>query len=165
MNHLLSCLTSVNRLFVIFDKALVAFVLFNKIGQSFGQVVARNVFSAGFIWIDQVLRLEVLWIAFVGAALAAEYNQHIKIDFIANIVRSESVKTSIYKFAQLFTFIICFLLFIIASDYIRIVSTDLSSTVIAGIPDWTFRLIIPYCFFIVAIRSFIHLLKWFGKQE
>ena len=165
MSHFLSFLAFINRLFVIFDKALVVFLLFTMIVLSFGQVVARNIFSVGFIWIDQVLRMEVLWIAFVGAALATEYNQHIKIDFIANIVRSESVKTSIYKFTQLFTLIICFLFFIIASDFIRIVSTDLSSTIITGIPDWSFQLIIPYCFFIAAIRSSIHLLKWFGKQK
>ncbi|MBW1813319.1 MAG: TRAP transporter small permease subunit, partial [Deltaproteobacteria bacterium] len=84
MKNLISRLTSINQFFILFEKVLLTTLLFSMIVLSFGQVVARNLFSTGFIWVDQMLRLEVLWVAFIGAALATEFNQHIKIDFLAS---------------------------------------------------------------------------------
>jgi len=126
---------------------------------SFGQVVARNLFSTGFIWVDQILRLEVLWVAFLGAALATEYNQHIKIDFLASVIRSDFSRKLINIGAHLFAFLICCLLFVVAIGYIRIIGSDLTSTVFQGVPDWFFQLIIPYCFFFTSLRFFINILK------
>jgi TRAP-type C4-dicarboxylate transport system permease small subunit len=132
---------------------------------SFGQVVARNLFSTGFIWVDHVLRLEVLWVAFIGAAHATEYHQHIKIDFIASITRSDFSKQLITAGAHMFAFIICCLLFIVSSYYIRIVSSDITSTVIQGIPDWSFQLIVPYCFFFAALRFLISIIKISNEKD
>lgn len=134
-------------------------LLFSMVALSFSQVVARNLFSTGFLWIDQILRLEVLWIAFLGAALATAYNQHIKIDFLASVIRSDLSKKIIGMGAHLFSFVVCCLLFIVSVDYILIVSSDSTSTIISGIPDWSFRCIIPYCFFIVSVRSIINIMK------
>ena len=165
MKHFISSLISINRIFVIFEKVLLTLLLFSMIALSFGQVVARNIFSTGFLWIDQVLRIEVLWVAFIGAALATEYNQHIKIDFLVSILRSDFAKKIIGMGAHIFAFLICCLLFIVASDYIRIVSSDITSTVFHGFPDWYFQLIVPYCFFFISIRSFINIFKIYSKNE
>jgi len=165
MNSYFSRFISLNRYFILFEKIMVAVILFSMILLSFGQVVARNIFSTGFIWIDQVLRLEVLWVTFIGAALATEYNQHIKIDFLSSMINSERSKRIIGTGAYLFTFLICSLLFLIALHYIHVVSSDSTSTVIHGIPDWSFRCIIPYCFFMVSVRSVINIMKmYYGKD-
>ena len=159
MKNLISRLTSINQFFILFEKVLLTTLLFSMIVLSFGQVVARNLFSTGFIWVDQMLRLEVLWVAFIGAALAAEYNQHIKIDFLASIIRSDFLRKLINTGAHLFAFLICCLLLVVSLDYIRIVGSDLTSTVFQGVPDWSFQLIIPYCFFFTSLRFFINILK------
>lgn len=159
MKNLISRLTSINQFFILFEKVLLTTLLFSMIVLSFGQVVARNLFSTGFIWVDQMLRLEVLWVAFIGAALATEFNQHIKIDFLASIIRSDFSRKLINTGAHLFAFLICCLLFVVALDYIRIVSSDLTSTVFQGVPDWSFQLIIPYCFFFISLRFLINVLK------
>ena len=157
MKHVIFILTLANRYLVLFEKIVLAILLFSMIVLSFGQVVARNIFSTGFIWIDQVLRLDVLWVAFLGAALATEYHQHIKIDFLASLIRSESSKNLIITGANIFAFLICCLLLIVSSRYIYIVSSDMTSTVLVGIPDWLFQLIIPYCFFVASLRIFINM--------
>ncbi|MCJ7772306.1 MAG: TRAP transporter small permease subunit [Desulfobacterales bacterium] len=140
-------------------------LVFSMIVLSFGQVVARNIFSTGFIWVDEVLRMEVLWVAFVGAALATEYNQHIKIDFLASIIHSDFSKKIIGISAHLFAFFICSLLFIVALDYLHTVGSDSTSTIIRGIPDWSFRCVIPYCFFMVSIRSVINIMKICNEKD
>ena len=126
---------------------------------SFGQVVARNFLFTGFIWIDQVLRMEVLWVAFLGAPLATEYNQHIKIDFLTSVIRSAVLKKQIGLIAHIFAFFICCLLFIVSFNYIHIINSDFTSTVIQGVPDWFFQLIIPYSFFVISLRIFIYFYK------
>jgi len=165
MKYLISGLISINRYFILLEKALLITLLFSMVALSFSQVVARNFFSAGFLWIDHVLRLEVLWIAFLGAALATAYNQHIKIDFLASIIRSDLSNKIIGVGAHLFSFIVCCLLFIVASYYVLIVSSDSTSTMISGIPDWAFQCIIPYCFFMMTIRSIINIIRISYKKD
>lgn len=165
MQYFILRLTSINRFFVKFEKALLTVLVFSMITLSFGQVVARNIFSVGFIWVDQILRMEVLWVAFVGAALATEYNQHIKIDFLASIIHSDFSKKIIYTSAHFFAFFICSLLFIVALDYIHTVGSDSTGTIIHGIPDWSFQCIIPYCFLMVSIRSVINIMKICNEKD
>lgn len=165
MKQFIARLSSLNQYVVLFEKLFISILLFSMIVLSFGQVLVRNLFSMGFIWIDQVLRLEVLWVAFLGAAIATEYHQHIKIDFLASLIQSNSLKRLINTLANLFAFFICCLLFIVASSYIRIVSSDLTDTIIHGIPDWYFQLIIPYCFFFASIRTCINIFNLYNKTD
>jgi len=51
------------------------------------QVVLRNFFDFGFSDIDVVSRHLVLFITFMGAALASESSQHIKIDCINSLLK------------------------------------------------------------------------------
>ncbi len=165
MKYFISRLIFINRFFVIVEKTVLVGLLCSLIVLSFGQVVARNFFSIGFIWVDQVLQLELLWIAFIGAALATEYNQHIKIDFLASIIRSDFPKKIIGTGAHLFAFIICCLLFIVSLAYMHAVGFDSTSTIIHGVPDWSFRCIIPYCFLMMLIRSVINIMIIYPKKD
>lgn len=46
------------------------------------QIVLRNVFHHGILWIDPLLRLCVLWLCFLGAAAATSKGRHLAIDAI-----------------------------------------------------------------------------------
>lgn len=50
---------------------------------SMAQIVLRNFFESGRIWIDPLLRHLTLWIAFLGAFAAAARGRHIAIDVIS----------------------------------------------------------------------------------
>lgn len=55
---------------------------------SVSQVIMRNFFELGFSDIDVISRHLVLFITFMGAALASEGNKHIKIDCISAAMTS-----------------------------------------------------------------------------
>ena len=47
------------------------------------QIVLRNFFEAGIVWIDPLLRVGVLWLGLVGATVATRHNKHIRIDLLS----------------------------------------------------------------------------------
>jgi len=150
---------SLHSSFLAVEKVFVCVLLFSMIFLSFGQVIFRNVFQSGFMWIDELLRIEVLWVTFVGAALATEYKQHIKIDILTNLLQSETAKCYIEIGSHLFAMIVCILLFYASVDYIHLVMEDPSCNFMDGVPDWNFKLVIPYAFCVMAIRCPIHIVK------
>ncbi len=159
MKAIFQIFLTANKYLVNLEKILLCTLIFSMVILSFGQVVARNLFSTGFVWAMEVVRIEVLWITVVGAALATEYRQHIKIDFLYNIVGSPSTKKAIDFISQLFAMCTCFVLFVVGKDYLVLVSSDSTATMIQGVPDWTFKLIIPYCFFVMSVRCLFGLIK------
>ncbi|MCW8933764.1 MAG: TRAP transporter small permease [Gammaproteobacteria bacterium] len=57
------------------------------------QVILRNFFELGFSNIDVVSRHLVLFVTFMGAALASESSQHIKIDCINSLLKPSIKET------------------------------------------------------------------------
>jgi TRAP-type C4-dicarboxylate transport system permease small subunit len=53
------------------------------------QIIARNFFDAGFPHLEALSRHLVLFIAFAGAALVCEQNEHIKIDVLSVFLSSQ----------------------------------------------------------------------------
>ncbi|MBW1989577.1 MAG: TRAP transporter small permease [Deltaproteobacteria bacterium] len=157
MQQLVAFLSRIHKGVVFCEKALVLLLLFTMIFLAVGQVVARNVFSAGFIWVDEVLRIQVLWLAFLGAGLAAEYNRHVKIDVLSHVLGSTTATKTVDTAAQVFAMVVCVFLFIAAVIFIQVEARYSSSVLIRGVPDWVFRVIIPYFFFSMSIRCLINM--------
>jgi len=139
---------------VTMEKVLVAFLLFSMVFISFGQVIARNLFSLGFMWVDQMLRIEVIWVAFLGASLASEFGRHLCIDVLSHTLSGRKQKF-LFISANCMVFIVCIFFFIAAVNFISIQKAA-SVSLIAGIPDWTTKLVIPYFFMIAAFRAIIN---------
>ena len=57
-----------------------------------GQIVLREVFSTGFVWADELIKLMVLWLAMVGSIAAARDNRHIRIDALSHILPETAIK-------------------------------------------------------------------------
>ncbi|MBI3296834.1 MAG: TRAP transporter small permease subunit [Elusimicrobia bacterium] len=62
-----------------FEQALLSAMLLAMVALSFSQVVLRG-FSAGILWADTFLRHLVLWLGFLGAALAAVDDKQFAMD-------------------------------------------------------------------------------------
>lgn len=69
------------------EKFIAAMSLIILLFLSLSQVILRNFFELGFSEIDTVSRHLVLFITFMGAALACEGSQHIKMDFINSLLK------------------------------------------------------------------------------
>lgn len=74
------------------------------------QVVLRNFFELGFSNIDVISRHLVLFITFMGAALASESSQHIKIDCINSLLKP-SIKETLKNPLLFISSIICAVFF------------------------------------------------------
>lgn len=156
---------AINRYLVVFEKCLLCFCLFFMLFLSLWQIILRNFFSGGFFWIDQILRLCVLWIAFTGASLAFQYKRHIKIDVLTAIVRPGRIKNTVSLIACLSSLVICLILFAASIEYIQMAATNRHATIIPAVPDWYFRLIIPYCFFVMTIRTLLNTDSLFNPES
>ena len=136
------------------EKTVLCLLLFSMIGLAFFQVILRNFFDFGFVWINDVLRAQVIWLVFIGAALAAEQQRHLRIDIVSRILKNRAVIRRLTDaFADLFTTAASILLFWAAVHYIILTRPYSPQSVFFGTPEWVLRLVIPYAFAAMAVRS------------
>ncbi len=68
------------------ERWMLTVIIFGLVLLSSFQIVYRNVFGSGFVWIDPLLRSLVLWLAFLGAFAATAKGRHIAIDVFGRIL-------------------------------------------------------------------------------
>ncbi|MDP2883921.1 MAG: TRAP transporter small permease [Ignavibacteria bacterium] len=120
---------------------------------AFLQVVLRNLFSSGIFWADILLRHLLLWLGFLGAAIATSENRHINIDALRRFF-SPRVRSAVEVLTDLFAAGICFLL---AKASWTFVQGEIAgrSTVFENIPSWYAQIIIPVGFGLLVVHFVI----------
>jgi C4-dicarboxylate transporter, DctQ subunit len=133
----------------------VTLILVLMIALAFLQVILRNVFSMGFSWMEELLRVSVLWIGFLGASLAVKQGRHINIDVFSRVL-PERFKPVLHLLIDLVMVAVCAILFAAAVDYVGVERSygDMSDSL--RVPVWTLQLIFPLLF---AVGSFRFLVK------
>jgi C4-dicarboxylate transporter DctQ subunit len=137
-------LTQINDAFHTFETALLVFLLSVMIVLAFYQVMMRNLFHGGFVWGDILLRHIVLWLGFLGGALATGNQRHIHIDALAHFLNPR-LRASLGVLTNLFGAAVCFLLLQASLTFIR-VEIEAQSMIFEGIPAWYTEIIIPIGF-------------------
>lgn len=129
---------------------------------SFVQVVLRNAFSESLAWGDILLRHLVLWVGFLGAALATSNERHINIDALTRFL-TPKLKHAVKIVTNLFAASICFLLF---QASITFLSNEISdkSTVFGSVPSIYSEIIIPVGFGLIIIHFLIRVAVDFRKM-
>ena len=132
------------------EDGLLVVILSSMIILAVSQIVSRNLFGEGVVWIDPLLRTLVLWIGLMGAVVATRFDHHIRIDVFIKYFPGYTVKT-IQRIVYLFTLSVCLL---IAWHAARFVYSEYEYGTVAfsGIPAWVTALIIPLSFTLIAIR-------------
>jgi len=69
-----------------FEGGVLAVLIFAMVGFAVLQIVLRNVFHAGVVWIEPLLRYFVLWIGFIAAIVATGRLRHIQINVIGRLL-------------------------------------------------------------------------------
>ena len=139
------------------EQTLITILLSLMIAIAFLQIVLRNIFATGITWADPLVRNLVLWVGFVGAAIATREGKHITIDLLPQWV-PQQVKTIIGVIIQLFAAFICGLLTFAAVKFVRNESL-MGSITFVGLPAWVPELILPITFGIMALRFCLLALK------
>jgi TRAP-type C4-dicarboxylate transport system permease small subunit len=119
-----------------------------------GEIVARIVFESGLSGLDAVLRALVLWIALLGAMIAAREDRHLAVDALSRYAKG--------PWARVLRFVsygaataICGLL---AWHSLALVRDELASGTIAfaNVPSWSVQAIMPFAFAVMALRFLVH---------
>jgi len=135
---------------------------------AFVQVILRNVFSFGFSWMEELLRVSVLWLGFLGASLAIRDGRHINIDVLSRAL-PDRVKPCLRLIIQLVMLAVCLVFLSASVEYIRVEKAfgDMSDAL--GVPLWSLQLIFPLLFavgsFRFAVQAVGSLLELRGEAE
>ena len=132
------------------EKVLLSTMLAAMIIVAFLQIVLRNFFDTGLPWGDSFVRYLVLWVGFIGAALATREGSHINIDVLSQWLPGVS-RTVNQLLVHLFSCLICAILAYASLVFIRN-EWLLGGTVFFDLPVWVLQLVLPATFALMALR-------------
>jgi TRAP-type C4-dicarboxylate transport system permease small subunit len=143
------------------EKILIATLLTAMILIAFSQIVLRNFFNTGIAWGDALVRYLVVWVGFIGAAIAAKEDKHITIDVLARWITGEGEST-IQAISHFSSAAICGLLTWAGIKFIWF-EAEMGGTAFFNLPVWVPELIIPITFGLMTLRYTLRLINGFTK--
>ncbi len=114
------------------------------------QIVLRNLFDAGILWGDPLVRVLVLWIGLIGAMVASRNNHHISIDVISRYL-PDKLKKLTHMVTSVFTFLICAAMTYYSLSFVAMEKND-GLIAFGTIPAWVCESIIPISFAVICFR-------------
>lgn len=163
----MSLLKSIDKALTRFEGYLLITLLFVMVVMAFLQVVLRNLFSSGILWADIFLRHLLLWLGFLGAAIATSENRHINIDALRRFF-SKRMRSVVEVLTDSFAAVICFMLSQASWTFVQGEIAD-RRVLFGDIPSWYAQVIIPVGFFLLvvhfAIRALLHVGVVAGRGE
>ncbi len=132
------------------EDALLVILTLILVAVAIIQIPLRNLFSVTLLWADPVVRMLVLWTAFMGALVAVRENRHLRIDALLRLLPAEGrryVDTGVH----LFNAAVCGLLTAVAVDFVH----DEYTFGLRGaldLPNWIYQLIFPLAFGVMSWR-------------
>ena len=144
------------------EDAVLASLLATMIVLAALQIVLRNAFDSGLIWIDPLLKIMVLWLGLLGALAATREDRHITVDVLSRLL-PPAVRRAVYVLTRLFAAAVCGL---IGWHSGRFVAMEMESDIAAfgDVPLWLAESIIPFSFALIGVRFLIHALRGAARQ-
>jgi TRAP-type C4-dicarboxylate transport system permease small subunit len=127
-------------------------------GLSFLQVMLRLAHN-GLLWADPLIRHGVLWLAFVGGALATSRSRHIAIDAVGRLVKGGG-RRWLHALVSGLGLWICVRLFQAARTFQEFEQG--AGEAVAGIPHEVLILIVPWGFALIGVHFLLELLLALG---
>ena len=135
------------------EDAILVGLLLLMIGMAVTQIFLRNLFQAGIVWSDVMVRILVLWVGLIGAMVASRQDNHITIDILDRYM-PERVKVYANFVIKLFTALICTIVAYYSLLFVQIEFAD-GGMAFAQVPTWLCEAIIPFAFTVIALRYFL----------
>jgi TRAP-type C4-dicarboxylate transport system permease small subunit len=132
------------------ENALLIAMLALMVGLAAAQIFFRNFFDISIYGADQMLRLLVLWVAFLGAVAASREGKHIHVDAIARWLPNR-IKSGVVALTDLFTLSVCLVLAWQALRFIQSAQTS-GEMAFGSFPVWIAAFILPLGFTLIALR-------------
>jgi TRAP-type C4-dicarboxylate transport system permease small subunit len=133
------------------EDALVSLMLCSMILLVLVQIGLRNFYSSGITGGSEMVRHLVLWVAFLGAGIAAREGKNIRID-IAQRFFPAGGRDFIEVITSLFTTVVCGILFYASIQFVRADYGLGTKIAFFNLPVWIFEVIIPVGYCAVTLR-------------
>jgi len=146
------------------EDTVITLMLLSMVMLVLVQIVLRNFYATGITGGAEMVRHLVLWVAFIGAGIAARERKHIKID-IAQRMLPRRLRRLSEVVADLFTVAVGGILLYASVQFVW--SDYGSGTIIPffdlSIPIWTLELVIPIGYSAVTLRYALYCVQSFKK--
>lgn len=144
--------------------AIVTGVLLTGVlGISIINILLRNVLSISWLAADVLLKMMFVWMVFIGASVAYFRHDHLKMDFLSNLLPKR-----IGKITSLLFIVISIALLMVMVIYgwnISMVRMTIPFETNKAIPTGYLYLSVPTCALIMIAFSIDHLILLFRKDE
>lgn len=137
------------------EDGILVVLLVSMILLSFLQIILRNFFETGLIWIDPLVRQILLWLTLAGAMVATREKNHITVDLISRFLPPGRIKSATGFICHLFAAIVCTLLTYSTYHVFNMEFDDpRGGYIITGLPLWSSLLTMPVAFSVMTVRFF-----------
>lgn len=140
------------------EDGLLVFLLSAMILLAATQIVLRNFLDSGFVWIDPLLRVLVLWLGLISATVATRNNKHIRIDLLSKLFSRNTHRLIQSVIGQISAWT-CLVIAWYGFQWIQMDFED-GITSFAGVPAWMLEVIIPVTFALIGLRYLIMSVGW-----
>ena len=132
------------------ENALLITMLALMVLLAAAQILLRNFMDISIFGADHLLRLLVLWVAFLGAIAASREGKHIHVDAIARWLPGR-IKSGVVAVTDLFTLSVCLVLVWQSLRFIQD-ARESAEMAFGTMPVWVAALILPLAFTLIALR-------------
>jgi TRAP-type C4-dicarboxylate transport system permease small subunit len=127
------------------------------------QVVLRNFFHGGLIWIDPVVRSLVLWVAFIGAMTATSQARHLHIDVLPRVL-PPGLSRFVGRVLSVVSAVCCALLANGAFVYLRD-EYAYGVSPFLGVPSWVVQSVLLWGFALLMYRFLVQAIWPFQRSR
>lgn len=120
------------------------------------QILARNLWGGGLGWGDAYVRIAVFWITIIGAMVASQSDQHIRIDLVSRYV-SEAVAQWIARVTAMFTAAIAAIFTWKSAQFVHLEYED-GLIAFGVVPAWLCEIVMPVGFAVIAVKYLLRAL-------
>ena len=137
------------------EDAVLMLILVGMVLLAFVQILLRNIFGIGLIWVDPLVRQMLLWLTLVGAMVATRDHKHITEDAISRYLPPGRIKLATGLICNTFAAIVCALLTYSTFRVFHMEFQDpLGGHIMPGLPLWASLLTLPVAFAVMTLRFF-----------
>jgi TRAP-type C4-dicarboxylate transport system permease small subunit len=139
------------------ENVLISVGLLSMLFLAFLQVIMRDVFNKGLPWADSIVRLLVLWVGFVGAALATKLDQNLTLEVLTKYM-PERLRHLSSIVVKLFAIMVCYFLFRASLKFLGDEMTT-GEEYLNLFPSWYTLTIFPATFVLIPFHLVIGIIK------
>lgn len=134
------------------EDGLLVVLLVAMILLAFLQILLRNVFGIGLVWIEPLVRQMLLWVALLGGMVATREHNHITVDAFSRFFKARP-RSAVGFCCDTFAAGVCALLTYATFEvFVQEFRDPKLGQIITGLPAWASLATLPAAFSIMALR-------------